>query len=157
MKILLLVVGKTSEKWLQEGINNYKTRVNNYVQFEIEIIPDYKNRGKIDIESLKKIEGDKILASVNEKDVVILLDEKGKEFSSVEFATWIDRNYYITSKKLVFVVGGAYGFSNSVYDRANHIIRLSSMTFSHQMVRLFFVEQLYRAFTIIKNEPYHHE
>ncbi|HPW67079.1 MAG TPA: 23S rRNA (pseudouridine(1915)-N(3))-methyltransferase RlmH [Salinivirgaceae bacterium] len=156
MKILLLVVGKTSEKWLQEGINNYVARINNYVEFEVEVIPDHKNRGKIDVERLKKIEGEKILTSVNEKDVVILLDEKGKEFSSIKFATWLDQNYYITSKRLVFVVGGAYGFSNSVYDSANHIIRLSSMTFSHQMVRLFFVEQLYRAFTIIKNEPYHH-
>lgn len=157
MKILLLVVGKTSEKWLQEGINYYISRVNNYVQFEIEVISDHKNRGKIDVESLKKLEGEKILTSVNEKDVVILLDERGKEFRSIEFATWLERNYYITSKRLVFVVGGAYGFNNSVYDRANHIIRVSSMTFSHQMVRLFFIEQLYRAFTIIKKEPYHHE
>ena len=156
MKILLLVVGKTSEKWLQEGIDNYIARINNYVQFEIEIIADHNNRGKIDIDSLKKLEGDKILASVNEKDVVILLDENGKEFSSVEFATWLDKNYYITSKRLVFVVGGAYGFCNLVYERANQVVRLSSMTFSHQMVRLFFVEQLYRAFTIIKGEPYHH-
>lgn len=157
MKTLLLVVGKTSEKWLNEGIGDYSMRINRYVPFEIQVIADMKNRGKIDNEMLKKQEGEKILASIQEKDVVVLLDENGKQFSSVAFATWIERDFLITSRRLVFIVGGAYGFSNEVYERANFKISLSAMTFSHQMVRLIFSEQLYRAFTIINMEPYHHE
>ncbi len=157
MKILLLVVGKTSEKWLQEGINEYATRINNYAKFDIQIITDLKHRGKIDTESLKKQEGNKILMAIDEKDLIILLDENGKNYRSTEFASIIEKNYAITSKRVVFVIGGAFGFCDSIYKRANNIISLSKMTFSHQIVRLLFVEQLYRAFTIIKNEPYHHE
>jgi 23S rRNA (pseudouridine1915-N3)-methyltransferase len=156
MKALLLVVGKTSQKWLNEGINDYYSRINRYVSFEIIVIDDMRNRGKIDNEKLKKQEGEKILASLNEKDFVILLDENGKQFSSVSYASWIEKEFLISSRRLVFVVGGAYGFSNDVYERANFKISLSSLTFSHQMVRLIFVEQFYRAFTIIRGEPYHH-
>jgi 23S rRNA (pseudouridine1915-N3)-methyltransferase len=156
MKALLLVVGKTSEKWLNDGIGDYSTRINRYIPFEMLVIADMKNRGKIDNETLKKQEGEKILSSILEKDVVVLLDENGKHFSSVAFAIWIERDFLITSRRIVCVIGGAYGFSREVYERANFKISLSAMTFSHQMVRLIFVEQLYRAFTIINKEPYHH-
>lgn len=157
MKAELLVIGKTSETWLIAGIEKYRMRVSRYIDFDIHTIADIKSRGKIDIDSLKRFEAEKIMAYIGEKDKLLLLDERGKEFRSVDFAHWLEQNYYVTQQRLIFVVGGAYGFCDSVYKRANHIISLSMMTFSHQMARLFFVEQLYRALTIIKNEPYHHE
>ena len=156
MKALLLVIGKTNEKWLNVAIEDYKSRICRYIPFEITVITDMKNRGKIDTEQLKKQEGESILKTTKESDIICLLDDKGKTFTSELFSKWIDSNFLITSKRVVFIVGGAYGFSNAIYSRANHIIRLSPMTFSHQMVRLIFTEQLYRAFTIINNEPYHH-
>ncbi len=156
MRALLLLVGKTTEKWLNEGIGDYSTRINRYVPFEMQVLSDMKNRGKIDTETLKKQEGEKLLAAINDKDVVVLLDENGKSFSSTTFASWIEKEYLLSSRRVVFVIGGAYGFSKDVYERAFFKISLSAMTFSHQMVRLIFVEQFYRAFTIIKGEPYHH-
>lgn len=156
MKSLLLVVGKTNENWLNEAVNEYKNRISRYISFEMTVIPDMKNRGKIETERLKKQEGECILKSIHDTDIVCLLDEHGKQHSSEAFSNWINNNFMITSKRIVFIIGGAYGFSDPVYKRANHLISLSPMTFSHQMVRLIFTEQLYRAFTIIKNEPYHH-
>ncbi|MDD2564162.1 MAG: 23S rRNA (pseudouridine(1915)-N(3))-methyltransferase RlmH [Salinivirgaceae bacterium] len=156
MKSLLLVVGKTNENWLSEAVNEYKNRISRYIQFEMTVIPDMKNRGKIETEKLKKQEGECILKSINDADIICLLDEQGKQYSSEGFSNWINNNFMITSKRIVFIIGGAYGFSDSVYKRANYLISLSPMTFSHQMVRIIFTEQLYRAFTIIKNEPYHH-
>ena len=156
MKILFLVIGKTSERWLDEGISEYMMRIKRYAPFELTVIPDMRNRGKIDIAQLKKLEGECILKSVKDTDVVCLLDEKGKQFSSISLADWINKEFSITSKRIVFVIGGAYGFSDAVYLRSNFTLSLSPMTFSHQMVRLIFLEQLYRAFTIINNEPYHH-
>ena len=157
MKIVLFVVGKTKEKYLLEGIYQYQRRIMNYINFEICEIPNIKNTKNISNSDLMKKEGDLILNKIQNSDYLILLDEKEKMFSSSSFAKKIQSWMLSGKKKIVFVVGGAYGFSQDVYNRANEKISLSRLTFSHQMVRLFFVEQLYRGYTILNNEPYHHE
>lgn len=157
MKIKLLVVGKTDNRNLISLIADYTKRLKYYIPFEVEIIPDIKRAKNMSEANLKKAEGDAILKHVTTADNVILLDEKGKSYSSVGFSKLLQKKMNSGLKTLVFVIGGPYGFSDEVYSRANGKISLSAMTFSHQMVRLFFVEQLYRAFTILRNEPYHHE
>ena len=156
MKIVFLVIGKTDESYLDTGILKYIKRLEHYVPFEMKIIPDIKNRKTLTEEQQKKAEGELILSNVNTGDDLVLLDENGKTFSSVAFSQWIEKQMNIGSKRMVFVVGGPYGFSKEVYAKAKFKISLSEMTFSHQMIRLIFVEQLYRAFTIVKGEPYHH-
>ena len=157
MKIKLIAIGKTDEKFLEEGIEKYLKRLKHYHPFEFIIIPDIKQGGKFTAENLKDAEGKLILQKVLEGDHLILLDEKGKEFTSGGFADFLQKKLNSVTTNLVFVIGGAFGFSPAVYQRANDKISLSRMTFSHQMVRLFFVEQLYRAYSIIKGEPYHHQ
>lgn len=156
MKITLLVVGKTDEKTLQELIDKYITRLKHYVSFSVEVIPDLKNSKNLSEVKQKQAEGVEILKRISASDQLILLDENGKQFSSENFAIYLQKKMNSGFKKLVFVIGGPYGFSNEVYQRANGKLSLSKMTFSHQMVRLFFMEQLYRGFTILRNEPYHH-
>ncbi len=157
MKITLLTVGKTDIKWVNEGLEVYASRLRHYISFEIREIPELKNASSLSREQIKVAEGKSILKSVRDNDEVILLDEHGREFRSVEFASFLENRMTRSPRDIVFVIGGAYGFSQEVYDRADSKISLSKMTFSHQMVRTIFVEQLYRAFTIIKGESYHHE
>ncbi len=156
MKIKLLAIGKTDSKNLQALIEEYTKRLGFYVQFSLEIIPDIKNSKKLSEAQQKKAEGDAILKRVDKPDTLILLDENGKTFSSVQFSEYLQKKMNSGLKTLVFVIGGPYGFSEEIYKRANGKVSLSTMTFSHQMVRLFFIEQLYRGFTILRNEPYHH-
>ncbi len=157
MKVTLLVVGKTTDKHLIELINEYQKRLKFYVVFDLVCIPELKNTKNITAAEQKEKEGELILKQMSPTDTVILCDEKGKEYRSVEFATFIEKKQLASCKNLVFVVGGPYGFSQTIYNRASGLISLSKMTFSHQMIRLIFVEQLYRAMTILKGEPYHHE
>ena len=157
MKITLLVVGRTVDKNIIAGIEEYTRRVQHFTQFSMEIIPELKNARKLSEAQQKELEGEDILKNINSGDHVVLLDEGGKEFRSTEFASWIEHKQNISTKRLVFVVGGPYGFSQKVYSAANEKLSLSRMTFSHQMIRLLFVEQLYRSYTIINNLPYHHE
>lgn len=157
MKIKLLVIGKTDDKNLQQLIDDYQKRLGFYSKFELIVIPDIKNAKNLTENQQKEKEGELILKQLDSSDELILLDEKGKGFRSVEFADLLQKKMNSGIKQLVFVVGGPYGFSDEVYKKANAKISLSKMTFSHQMIRLFMVEQLYRAFTILKNEPYHHE
>ena len=156
MKTTLLLVGKTATRLYAEGIDDYANRINHYIPFCIKVIPELKNSKSLSEEQQKEKEGELILKNIEDKAFVVLLDEHGKEMRSVEFAAWLD-NKQQTVRNLTFVVGGPYGFSKAVYDRADGKISLSRMTFSHQMVRLVFTEQIYRACTIIRNEPYHHE
>lgn len=157
MKICLLVIGKTDAKYLNEGIAVYCKRLQHYIPFELCIIPDIKNTKSLTSEQQKEREGELILKNLHANDYVVLLDERGKEFSSIEFAQYIEKKKHSVPKRLVFIIGGPYGFSEKVYILANERISLSKMTLSHQMVRLFMVEQLYRSMTILNNEPYHHE
>jgi 23S rRNA (pseudouridine1915-N3)-methyltransferase len=157
MKILLLKVGKTSDEWLREGVGHYYRRVKHYLPFETKIIPDIRNARKMTPEILKQMEGELILKAVEKRDRLVLLDEKGKLFSSREFAGFIEKQMVGGLHRLVFVIGGAWGFSDAVYERADLKISLSPMTFSHQLVRLIFAEQHYRALSILNNEPYHHD
>ena len=157
MTIKLLAVGKTDDKDLQKLIDHYFKRLKHYCKFEIELIPDIKKSKKMDEQLQKQKEGELILAKTQSSDILVLLDENGKSYSSVGFSKWLQKQMNTGMKQLIFVIGGPYGFSEEVYQRANQKISLSKMTFSHQMVRLFFTEQLYRAFTILKNEPYHHQ
>lgn len=157
MKITLLVIGKTDEQYLETGIAKYLGRLEHYVPFELKIIPDIKNRKTLSEAQQKKMEGELLLSQFQSGDVVVLLDENGKTFSSRNFSKWIESQMNTGCKRLVFVIGGPYGFSQEVYEKAKSKISLSEMTFSHQMVRLVFVEQLYRAFTIMKGEAYHHD
>lgn len=152
-----MVVGKTVDKSLIQMIEDYVKRLKFYTDFEMVVIPDLKNNKNMPFDVQKEKEGEMILRSLNDSDDVILMDEHGKEFSSVEFASYIQKKMTSGLKRLVFIIGGPYGFSPAVYARTGGKISLSRMTFSHQMVRLIFTEQLYRAFTILKGEPYHHE
>jgi 23S rRNA (pseudouridine1915-N3)-methyltransferase len=156
VKICFLVIGKTTEDYLKEGIAIYEKRLKNYISFDYKIIPELKKTSGLTFEQQKVAEGKLILESIAPSDYLILMDERGKSFTSVEFATFIQKQMLQSIKTVYFVIGGPYGFSAEVYNRANDKISLSAMTLSHQMVRLFFVEQLYRSFTILKNEPYHH-
>ena len=157
MDVKLVTVGKTDVKWVKEGLDLYVSRLRHYAPFTLVEIPQLKNVSAFTQEQIKEKEGELILKQVTPGDSVILLDERGKEYRSVEWAEWIRQRLARGGKGLVFVIGGAYGFSQAVYDRAEGMISLSRMTFSHQMVRTVFAEQLYRAFTIIRGEPYHHE
>ncbi|MDA9106734.1 23S rRNA (pseudouridine(1915)-N(3))-methyltransferase RlmH [Flavobacteriaceae bacterium] len=154
MKIKLLVVGKTSNSHLSSLINDYSKRINYYMKFEIIMINNVKLK-KINPLELKKIEGNSLLKKINKKDLVFLLDEKGSSYSSIQFSELIEKKTITKSKDLIFVIGGAYGFSSDLYDRCNSKISFSKMTTSHQLIRLFVAEQIYRAFTIINNNPYH--
>lgn len=156
MKFILLVVGKTVEKHYITAIADYVERTKHYTSFDMEVIPELKNTKSLSMEQQKEKEGELILKALQPGDVVVLLDEHGKEFRSVEFANWIERKMHTVNKRLVFIIGGPYGFAPSVY-AAQEKISLSKMTFSHQMIRLIFVEQLYRALSILNNSPYHHE
>lgn len=156
MKVLLLVVGKTTDKHISACIDDYAGRTGHYLPFSIQVIPELKNTKNMSVSQQKEREGEMILKQLSDSDHVVLLDEHGVERRSVEFASWLEKKQQ-TVRRLVFVVGGPYGFSEEVYARGNEKISLSRMTFSHQMVRLVFVEQIYRACTIIKGEPYHHE
>lgn len=157
MKICLLTVGKTDIGWVREGLETYSSRLSHYVPFSVCEIPELKNTSALTRTQIKEREGELILKAIKPTDRVILLDERGKEYRSVEFAEEIRKLSLAGGKDIVFVIGGAYGFSEAVYARSVGKISLSRMTFSHQMVRTIFAEQLYRAFTIIKGEPYHHE
>ncbi|MBO2545413.1 23S rRNA (pseudouridine(1915)-N(3))-methyltransferase RlmH [Salegentibacter agarivorans] len=156
MTIKLLCIGKTDNRELKQLIEVYKKRLQFYNKFEIEIIPDLKKTKNLDENQQKEKEGELILSKVQNSDFLVLLDENGKEFSSEKFSVYIQKRLNSGLKQLIFVIGGPYGFPEAVYQRADSKVALSQMTFSHQMVRLFFTEQLYRAFTILKNEPYHH-
>jgi len=157
MKIALLQTGKTTEKHVADGVEVYSVRLKKYCGFEIITIPELKDTKNMPVIEQKKREGRKISEILGKDDFVILLDEKGKEFRTIEFAGWLEDKMQMQSRRLVFVIGGPWGFSDEVTGRAGFRISLSKMTFPHQLVRLLFVEQLYRAFTIIKGEPYHHE
>lgn len=157
MKITLLTVGKTDRDWVKQGLGIYVSRLKHYIPFAITEIPELKNVSALTKEQIKVREGELILKNIRPDDDVILLDERGKEYSSVELAETIRNKISYIGKDIVFVIGGAYGFSEAVYRRANSKLSLSRMTFSHQMVRAIFAEQIYRAFTIIRGEPYHHE
>ena len=157
MKIVLLTIGKTSERYLIEGIAQYQKRLKHYTQFEMLEIPNFKNAKNFSNAELMKKEGEMIFKQLKNSDHLVLLDDKGKDFTSTKFAQKLQSWMLSGKKRLVFVIGGAYGFSSDVYARGNEKLSLSKMTFSHQMVRLFFVEQIYRGYTILNNEPYHHE
>ena len=156
MKIAIINIGKTASKSVSELENDYFGRLKHYCNFENICISAIKNAKNLSTEELKKEEGKLILKTVTNDDFVVLLDEKGREFSSLEFAQWLEKQQH-TVKRMVFVIGGAYGFSKEIYDRANFLLSLSKMTFSHQIVRAIFAEQLYRSMTIIRGEKYHHE
>ena len=157
MKIKLITIGKTDNKELQSLIQNYQNRLKHYIKFELEVIPDIKNVKNLSEKQQKEKEGELILKNIQKSDVVVLLDENGQQYKSIEFSKYFQKKMNSGIKQLVFVIGGPYGFSDEIYKRTRSKISLSKMTFSHQMIRLFFVEQIYRAFTILKNEPYHHE
>ena len=156
MKTLLILVGKTTDRHFQTGISDYAGRISHYMPFELVTIPELKNTKSLSEDQQKTAEGELILKLLQPSDTVVLLDEHGRELRSIEFARWLEQKRN-TARRLVFVIGGPYGFSPAVYARANEQLSLSKMTFSHQMIRLVFTEQVYRACTIIKGEPYHHE
>lgn len=157
MKITLLTVGKTDKDWVKQGLDIYTSRLKHYIPFSIVEIPELKNVSALTKDQIKAREGELIMKNIRPSDDVILLDERGREYSSVEFAKLISDKIACVGKDIVFIIGGAYGFSETVYKRADSKISLSRMTFSHQMVRAIFAEQIYRAFTIMRGEPYHHE
>ena len=156
MKTELILVGRTADKHFQAGINDYVARIGHYMPFELVTIPELKNTKSLTEEQQKTAEGELILKQLQPSDTVVLLDEHGQELRSVAFARWLEQKRN-TARRLVFIIGGPYGFSQAVYARAGEQLSLSKMTFSHQMIRLVFTEQVYRACTIIKGEPYHHE
>tara|TARA_R110002049_G_scaffold261807_7_gene437880 strand:+ start:2820 stop:3293 length:474 start_codon:yes stop_codon:yes gene_type:complete len=156
MNIKLLAIGKTDNKNLQSLITEYENRLVHYIRFDLDVIPDIKNIKNLSEVQQKEKEGELILKKLKPTDILVLLDENGKQYSSVNFSDYLQKKMNAGTKKIVFVIGGPYGFSDAVYKASDEKISLSKLTFSHQMVRLFAVEQLYRAFTILKNEPYHH-
>lgn len=156
MNIKLLTIGKTDSSQLQSLISEYENRLKHYIKFEMDIIPDIKNVKNLSEAQQKEKEGELILKRISPTDVMLLLDENGKQYTSVEFSAFLQKKMNAGTKRLVFVIGGPYGFSDTIYQKAQGKLSLSKMTFSHQMVRLFVVEQIYRAFTILRNEPYHH-
>ena len=157
MKITLLTVGRTDAGWVKSGLELYRSRLLHYIPFSVVEIPDLKNASTLPKEEFKTREGELILKNLKDSDEVILLDERGPEMRSVEFADFLGTKLSRSGRDLVFVIGGAFGFSEAVYERSDSMLSLSKMTFSHQMVRTIFAEQLYRAFTILKGERYHHE
>ena len=156
MKTLLILVGKTTDRHFQAGIADYTERIGHYMPFELVTIPELKNTKSLSEDQQNTAEGEQILKLIQPSDTVVLLDEHGRELRSIEFARWLEQKRN-TARRLIFIIGGPYGFSPAVYARANEQLSLSKMTFSHQMIRLVFTEQVYRACTIIKGEPYHHE
>ncbi|MBP5348028.1 MAG: 23S rRNA (pseudouridine(1915)-N(3))-methyltransferase RlmH [Bacteroidaceae bacterium] len=157
MKIILITVGKTDQQWLSDGIRQYTERLFHFCQFEFQVIPDIRNTRSMEASVQKEREGEQILKLLQPSDDVYLLDDKGLEMTSPQMAQWLEKRMSQSTKRLVFIIGGPYGFSPDVYNRVPGRLSLSRMTFSHQMVRLIFVEQLYRAFAILNNLPYHHE
>ena len=157
MNIKLIAVGKTDTPALQQLISTYEKRLSYYINFDLQLLPDIKNSKSLSEEQQKIKEGELILSYVEPSNHLILLDERGKEYTSIAFADELQKKMNTGIKQLTFVIGGPYGFSQAIYQRANSKLSLSKLTFSHQMIRLFFVEQLYRAFTILRNEPYHHQ
>lgn len=157
MEIQLIAIGRTNIPFVKEGISEYSRRLARYITFRICELPDIKNSGRIPEERQKEEEGKLLLSNMTQSDTVILLDERGKEFTSVDFASFMEKRMAAGGKRILFVVGGPYGFSEAVYSRADFLLSLSKMTFNHEMARMFFTEQLYRAMTIIKGEPYHHK
>lgn len=157
MKITLLVIGKTSTSYLRDGIDNYTRRIGYYVPFDLKILPDIKNTKSLTEERQKVLEGEAFMSIMRPGDYVVLLDERGREMTSRQFSDFISEKMTRLPGQLFFVIGGPYGFSEDMYRRANDKLSLSRMTFSHEMVRLFFVEQIYRAMTILRGEPYHHD
>ena len=156
MRVILLSVGKTDEPFFAQLIGAYIKRVNYYISFEMRVVPDLKNRKNLSEKEQKTLEGNNLLKLLQPSDYVILLDDKGKEYTSAEFAGFIEKKTHSVPRQLVFIIGGPYGFSQEIYAVAHEKLSLSRMTFTHQMVRLVFAEQLYRAMTILHNEPYHH-
>ena len=157
MHLKLLTMGRTDIRWVREGLENYISRIGHYVPFELKEIPELKGVAALSREQIKAREGELILKQITPSDEVVLLDERGREMRSVEMAEWLGERLSHSGRDLVFVIGGAYGFSEAVYARSDGKLSLSKMTFSHQLVRTIFAEQLYRAFTILRGEPYHHE
>jgi 23S rRNA (pseudouridine1915-N3)-methyltransferase len=157
MKIAFLQTGKTSERYLNEGITMFEERIRKYSAFEILTVPDLRRTRNLPAQEQKIREGEQILRFFRNDDYIVILDEKGKEFSTIEFSSWLEKIFMLQKKRIVFVIGGAWGFSEEILKKADMSVSLSRLTFSHQMVRLLFLEQLYRAFTVIKGEPYHHE
>lgn len=156
MKIFLILIGKTDKAFYRVTMDEYCKRISHYIPFQTVIIPDVKNTKNISTETQKTLEGDQILKQLQPNDYIVLLDEKGKQFTSKAFAEYIEKKSHIVPKRLVFIIGGAYGFSEAIYAIAHEKIALSKMTFTHQMIRIIFTEQLYRAMSILNNEPYHH-
>ena len=157
MKIAIIWVGKTTTPYITDAINEYSSRIKFYLPLELITIPDLKNTKNMSVSIQREKEGEGILKQLQKDDFLMLLDDKGKEYTSLQFSQLIEKHHNISTKRLVFVIGGAYGFSSAVYDRANAMLSLSKMTFSHQIIRPIFLEQLYRAMTIMRNEPYHHQ
>ena len=157
MKIKLIIIGKTTDSNLVQLEEIYKNRLKHYLPFDVVVIPELKNTKNLSTTEIKEKEADLLLKALDVNDEVILLDERGKEYTSVGFSAFLEKKQQTSLKCIVFVIGGAYGFSERIYSRTNSLVSLSKMTFSHQMVRLFFIEQLYRAMTILKGEPYHHQ
>jgi len=157
MKVELWAVGSTSFDYIEKGSRIYEKRLKRFLPFKQVILPDLKNTKNMPLDTIKQKEGEAILQKIEASDWLILFDEKGKAFTSTKFAKWMEKRLQHSSKRIIFLIGGAYGFSETIYQRANEKIALSKMTFSHQMVRLFAIEQIYRAMTILKNMPYHHE
>jgi 23S rRNA (pseudouridine1915-N3)-methyltransferase len=157
MKIQLWVVGKTTRDFVEHGLNTFCERIRHYLPFEIQVVPDLKNTKNLSAEQVKEKEGDSLLKRIRPEDFVVLLDEHGREFSSLQFAEYLERKLHTVPKSLIFIIGGPYGFSQKVRAAAQETLALSQMTFPHQLVRLIFAEQLYRALTILGGEPYHHE
>lgn len=157
MQVRLILVGKTNKKFLIEGEQEYEKRLKHYIRFDEIVIPELKKVKNLTASEIKEKEAELILSKLETSDYLVLLDEKGKEYTSVGYSNFLQKQLNSGVKRVVFIVGGAYGFSDLVYQRCNHKIALSKMTFSHQMVRMIFKEQLYRGFTILKNEPYHHQ
>ncbi len=157
MNIELIVIGKTDSKQVESLFELYAKRVNHYVKFSLTVLPDVKNTRNLSVSQQRTLEGEALLKQLSEGDYVVLLDERGAEYRSVEFAQWLQKRMNSGLRRLVLIIGGPYGFSAEVYDRADSKLSLSKMTFSHQIIRAIFAEQIYRAFTILRNEPYHHE
>ncbi|MEO1261592.1 MAG: 23S rRNA (pseudouridine(1915)-N(3))-methyltransferase RlmH [Bacteroidota bacterium] len=157
MKVQLWFIGKTSFPYLEQGMQLYQKRLERYLSFDSILIPDVKKGNKLPADQLKIKEGEAVLKKVISSDYLVLLDEQGKEYSSVQFSKFMENKLQLGNRRLIFLIGGAYGFSENIYQRADHKITLSKMTFSHQMIRLFFLEQLFRAMSILRGEPYHNE
>jgi 23S rRNA (pseudouridine1915-N3)-methyltransferase len=157
MKIVLLQTGKTTDRNMSELVDLYSKRIKKYISFEVITLPELKNTKNMPVQEQQVKEATKIIQSVSDDDYVVLLDEKGKEYRTIEFSSFLEKAFLLPKKRIIFIIGGPWGFSEAVYAKADQKISLSKMTFSHQMVRLLFLEQLYRVFTIIKGEPYHHE